>query len=171
MIRRIPLVLATTAAAVAALVLAALPAPAASSGNIVTVQATVAARCFVGSTSLSFGAYDPSAAGPLDISGSIGLICTKGSQWVLGLDQGASTLATRNMIGAVGGNALHYELYTDSSGGTPWTNGTAAGPGVVSGTAGNVITLQFVPIYARLFAGQYVTATTYSDTVKATLNF
>lgn len=170
--RRSLTVLASTAAAAAALVIAIVPARAATSNGTVTVKATVAATCILNSPTLNFGAYDPTAGTASDNSTTLTVNCTKGTAWVIGLDQGVNGPATRNMKDTgTSADTLHYELYTDAAGGTVWTNAIVAGAGVKSGTGNGVAAGQNVTIFGRLFANQYVTPSTYQDTVKATVNF
>jgi spore coat protein U-like protein len=170
--RRTLTVLASTAAGLAALVLAVAPARALTSNGIVTVKATVAALCVLNSPTLTFGAYDPTAATALDVSTTLVVNCTKGTGWVIGLDQGQNGPATRNMkdIGT-SGDVLHYELYTDTVGGTAWTNGTTASASVRSGTGTGAAAGTNVTVFGRVFPGQNVTASSYQDSVKATVNF
>jgi spore coat protein U-like protein len=171
--RRLALLLASSAAALAALFVAVAPARALTSTGTVTVKATVAALCVLNSPTLTFGAYDPTTVGPIDLSTTLTVNCTKGTAWVIGLDQGLNGgVGVRNMKDTgTSGDVLHYELYTDVAGGTAWTNGATASASVKSGTGTGAAAGQNVTVFGRLFAGQFVTASSYQDSVKATVNF
>jgi len=172
--RRNLTVVLSTAAALPAFVLAAIPARAATSAGTVTVKATVAKSCSITNGTLDFAAYDPNAAGNLDQATTITVSCTKGTAWVVGLNQGANGPATRNMKDTAGTDLLHYELYADSGRTQAFTNGTTASATVASGTGigGNgAAAAQVVNIYGRIFPNQFVTASSYQDTVTATVNY
>jgi spore coat protein U-like protein len=170
--RRNLAVLVSTAAALAAFVLAAVPARAATtSTGIVTVKATVAKTCVLSSPTLDFAAYDPTLGSNLDQSTSLTVNCTKGTAWVVGLNQGANGPATRNMKDTAGTDLLNYELYTDAAHTNVWTNGTTASATVASNIGNGVAAGQTVTIFGRIFKNQYVTASTYQDAVTATVNF
>jgi spore coat protein U-like protein len=171
--RRSLTVLASTAAAAAALVVAIVPARAATSNGTVLVKATVAATCILNSPTLNFGAYDPTLAADKDNTTSLTVNCTKGTAWVVGLDQGVNGNATtRNMKDTgTSTDTLHYELFTDAARTTVWANGTTASASVASGTGTGAAAGQSVTIFGRLFASQYVTPSAYQDSVKATVNF
>lgn len=172
--RRNLTVVLSTAAALAAFVLAAIPARAATSTGTVTVKATVAKSCSITNGTLDFAAYDPNAAANLDQSAAITVSCTKGTAWTVGLSQGANGPATRNMKDTAGTDLLRYELYADGARTQVWTNGTTPSATVVSGTGigGNgAAAAQTVTIFGRIFANQFVTASSYQDTVTATVNY
>jgi len=169
--RRNLTVVLSTAAALAAFVLAAVPARAATSTGTVTVKATVAKTCILSNATLDFAAYDPTAATDLTQSTTITVNCTKSTPWVIGLSQGANGPATRNMKDAVSGDLLHYELYTDAARTNVWSNNAVAGATVASGTGSGAAAGQSVTIFGSLFKNQYVTPASYSDSVTATVNF
>src|SRR5438105_3056960 len=141
-------VLASTAAALAALLVAVVPARAATTSSTVTVKATVAPKCLMNSPTLDFGAYDPTAGSPKDVSTTLTVNCTKNAAFTIGLDQGLNGPA-RNMKDAAGPDLLNYELYTDVAGGTVWT--TLAGTGTKAGTGNGLAAGLPVTIFGRIF--------------------
>jgi spore coat protein U-like protein len=134
------------------------------------VSATVAKNCSITTTAVTFGAYDPIVANdtaPLDGTGSVVVTCTKGAGTRIDLGLGSNaTGSTRRMAG--GGDFLTYELYTTTGRTTVWGSGAAAGltiPAAPSRTA------RPFTVFGRVPGGQDVTATSYADTVVATINF
>ena len=134
------------------------------------VSATVARNCSITTTAVAFGAYDPivaNATAPLDGTGSVVVTCTKGAGTRIDLGLGANAAAAvRRMAG--GGDFLTYELYTTTARTTVWGSGATAGltiPAAPSRAARTFTVFGGVP------GGQDVTATTYADTVVATINF
>jgi spore coat protein U-like protein len=152
-----------TAAAAASMLLALGDAPANAATNTgnVTVQASVAKQCSVPNVTLNFGAYDPNAAAPLDQSQLLTVNCTKTTPYTVSLSLGANASGTtRRMTGS--GDFLTYELYSDAAHTTIWnTTNTVAGTG---GGASPTI-------FGRVFAAQFVTPASYTDTVVATVTF
>jgi spore coat protein U-like protein len=145
-----------------------------SKSTTFNVTSSVNANCTISATDLNFGAYDPLVANkttPLDVNTTVTLVCTKGSNGVtVGLDLGTHT-AAGNRFMSNGTDSLHYELYSDSAGGTLWGNSGASlvtwpvfGPiGAGAGTPHTV--------FGRIPAGQDVSTGSYSDTITATVNF
>jgi spore coat protein U domain-containing protein, fimbrial subunit CupE1/2/3/6 len=140
-------------------------ARAATATNTFAVTAQVAAKCTVSTSDIAFGSYDPTAGVDLDAQGSLTVTCTKGTSFTVGLDNGTSAISgTRQMSGA--GDVLGYELYSDSTRTTVWTNAAMPASQDAAGKAGNLLY-----VYARIPAGQYPTAGSYSDTVTVTVNY
>lgn len=166
-----------------ALVLAAMPkARAATATANLLVTASVAAKCEITTSPLSFGAYDPvvgNATTPLDATGSVTVTCTKGSTGLsIGLGNGQNYAGgTRRMAG--GGDFLSYAIYRPPNN----TPGTACSfPGTLAwGTTIGTDTLALANAASKaprtynvcgtIPAGQDVTVATYNDTVVATINF
>lgn len=170
-------------------VCAALVPGAASAGTstgTLTVTASVADNCTIGTATLAFGAYDPlvtNASTDLPGSASISYACVKDAGHVIWIDMGAGN---NNGSGPVAGdNAmkettngtdyLSYQLYQDAAHTLKWATGDpggtpTSGKGVrvaAPGISGTTIT-----IYGLVPHAQNVTAsTTYSDSVTATINF
>jgi len=147
----------------------ATPALAQTATANLAVSASVSNNCSITTSAVAFGAYDPvvtNATTPLDSNGAVIVTCTKGAgtRIDLGLGSNASG-STRRMAG--GAEFLTYEIYTDSPGGTVWGSG-ATGRSI---TAAPSKAPRSFTVYGRVPAGQDVSATTYNDTVVATINF
>ena len=163
-----------TLAAATALLFTAHSAVAGSKGTTFNVSSSVVANCTISATDLNFGAYDPLVANkttPLDVNTTVTVLCTKGSTGVnVGLDLGTHALVgNRHMSNAT--DSLQYELYSDSAGGTVWSNsgaGLVAWPsfGPIGAGAGTPHT-----VFGRVPAGQDVSVGSYTDVVTATVNF
>jgi spore coat protein U-like protein len=135
-----------------------------------SVSATVAKNCSITTTAVAFGAYDPivtNAVAPLDGTGSVVVTCTKGAGTRIDLGLGANASGTtRRMAG--GGDFLTYELYQTTARTTVWGSGAAAGLTIPVAPSKAARTFT---VYGRVPGGQDVTATSYADTVVATINF
>lgn len=144
-----------------------------------SITATVAATCDISTTAVAFGNYDPTAATPTNVNGTVTLTCVKGSLPVVSMDLGTNAAAAvRNMKGA-GTDLLSYELYQPannvvgtSCAGTEtvvWGDGTN---GVqFNATAATDALARSYNICGRIVAGQNVAADSYSDTVTAKVDF
>ncbi|ABS24751.1 Spore coat U domain protein [Anaeromyxobacter sp. Fw109-5] len=122
--------------------------------------------CSVSAGSVAFGAYDPLSPTHLDSTGTIGLTCAVRQLVTISLGTGQSGTFARELRGP-GGAALRYDLYTDATRTQVWGDGTA-------GTATWPFETErgrYVPVYARVLAGQDVPAGPYSDTIVVTIQF
>ena len=137
----------------------------------VTVTASVTNNCSINGGSLAFGAYDPlvtNAADPKDGSGTFTVACTKGASGVtIDLGQGQNYSTGRRMI--AGGDAVNYQLYSDSGRTTIW--GSTSGGAALAVTAPTSKAAVTYTVYGRIAGGQDVAAGSYTDTVVATVNF
>jgi len=146
-------------------------AVAATASGVMTVSATVASTCVVGTSTLGFGSVSSSAiqAGNVDATGTVTVNCTTGSSYTIALGVGGgsgATLASRKMT--TGANLLNYSIYTSAARATVWGDGTlssATAPGTGSGTN------QAIVAYGRIFSGQTVPAGAYTDTVTVTVAY
>jgi spore coat protein U domain-containing protein, fimbrial subunit CupE1/2/3/6 len=155
--------LLATCTALAVLLFTGGNAGAATATGTITVTASVGKQCSLGSPTLAFGAYDPTAA-VLDVSTVLNVNCTKTTPFTIGLGNGSNfSGGNRFMKDSVSSDTLHYELYSDSAHTTVWNAANT-----VAGTGGTNTT---ETVYGRLFTGQFVTPGSYSDTVVATVTF
>jgi spore coat protein U-like protein len=156
--------LIATGTALAVLLFTSGDAGAVTTTSNITVTASVGKLCSLGSPTLNFGAYDPTAAA-LDVSTVLNVNCTKTTPFTIALGNGLNFAGgNRYMKDSVSTDTLHYELYSDSGHTTVWN--------AVSTVAGTGGTNTSETVYGRIFAGQFVTpATTYSDTVVASITF
>jgi spore coat protein U-like protein len=134
----------------------ALAAPAADRG----------APCSVSVGAIAFGAYDSFSPLPLDSTGVIELDCPPGRA-TIALGTGQSGTFTPRALSGPGGERLSYNLYLDATRAVVWGDGT-----------GGTVTAPFstdrgrrLTVYARVFAGQDVSAGTYADTIVLTVDF
>jgi spore coat protein U-like protein len=143
----------TQRALLAAGLIAATSAFAATTTTTFQVTANVAAQCNVSAANLAFGAVDP-LGGNVDQSTTVTVKCTKNSAYTVGLNAGATagaTIAQRLM--ANGADTMQYNLYTDAGRTTVWGN-SAAAPAWVSGTGAGLGTAQVLTVYGRVPTGQ-----------------
>jgi spore coat protein U-like protein len=116
-----------------------------------------------GPTALSF-AYDPAAAAATDSSASFTFDCQGGNPKVMvALSSGAGTFNPRQMV--LGADRLNYNLYIDAARTQIWGDGTAYPMDGIDRKKTPYV------VYGRVFAGQWVTPGTYSDTIVVTLNY
>jgi spore coat protein U-like protein len=125
----------------------------------------------VTATPLSFGLYAPSATGNLFVSSTISLDCGLLSldllpSFTLALSAGnAGTPSARYML--MGASRLNYNLYTTAAHTTVWDD--SANTQSYSALL-NLGTVSYTA-YGAVFAGQYVPAGTYNDTITVTVNY
>jgi spore coat protein U-like protein len=149
-----------TLAVVAALVLMAGSAFAASITDTLNVTATTVAACTISSTGiLAFGNYDPSSGTPLDGSTTTAFKCTKGTV--------TETLISVPRTMTDGTDTLNYELYTDAPGGTVWPDTT---PGF-AGASGSVLVDITQTIFGRIAINQDVGVGGYTGSATITVNY
>ena len=156
----------------AAGLLAAQPALAATASSTLDVSATVTSNCVVSTTALAFGDVDVTSGSDVDGTGGLSVTCTSGTGWTATSDAGGSTgatLAVRKL--SDGTNFLNYALYTDSARTTVWGDGTTVGAdGTFTGTGTG--SEQASTIYGRVPSGQTnLPAGAYTDTVNVTVTY
>lgn len=142
-----------------------------TAAGVMTITATVASTCSVGTSSLAYGSVSSAAiqAGDIDRNGTVTVNCTTGSSYSVALGAGGgtgATFASRQMTS--GSTLLNYSMYTTAARTSVWGDGTLASatvPGTGSG-AGQTIT-----VYGRIFAGQTIPSGAYTDTVAVTVTY
>jgi len=136
------------------------------------VNVTVTSNCTITATAVAFPAYDPvgtHASTPDDTSsGAVIVACTKGVTASIGLGFGQNATASPRNMKSSAGDLLPYDLYKDAPGGAIWGN---AGTAMLSTGAALTKAARTFTVYGRIPSGRDVPATTYSDTVVATVNF
>lgn len=146
------------------------PALAQTATANLTVTASVANRCTITTSAVSFGSYDPvvtHASTPLDGTGSVIVACTKGASGTrIDLGQGAHYSGARRM--QAGTEFLTYELYTNTGRTTVWNSGAGNGLSLTPAPSSAPRTFD---VYGRVPAAQDVAVGSYTDTVVATINF
>lgn len=129
-----------------------------------TATATVIANCSVNASAMNFGTAGV-LLGNADATSTIGVQCSNGVAWQVGLGDGThASGATRRMAGP--GGFVTYELYRNSARTQRW--GTAAGSTVIgSGTGG----VQNLTVYGRVAPQATPAAGTYTDTVVVSITY
>jgi spore coat protein U-like protein len=132
---------------------------AATAMSTIAVTATVLSFCTVTAAPLVFGNY---SSAQLDTTTLLTVVCTLGTTYAVGLDQGAGTGATvtvRQMAGTVTGSTLAYTIYSDSARTTVWGNTAGSGlPQILTG-------------FGRIVGAQLSAPGAFADTVTATLTY
>ncbi len=160
-------------AAISCLLVAMMPAQAATATTTFQVTATVLKACAMTTpATLAFGDYTPSNVAPLAGTTAFSVICTFGTPYSLGLSAGTSTSAsvtTRKMTnagGVTGSNLLSYGLFKEVGLSTNWDD-SATGAGYTA----NGLTQPYT-VYGSIPAGQYGAAPgNYADTITLTLTY
>jgi len=131
-----------------------------------SVNASVIAGCGISATAMNFGNYAGTVANSTSI---VTISCTSGTTYNVGLNAGTATgatVTTRKMTGPSSAT-LSYALYSNSGLTINWGNivgiNTVAGAG--TGHA------QFLTVYGRIAAGQYLRPGSYSDTITASITY
>lgn len=148
---------------------------AATATGLMTVTATVAATCVVGTSTLAFDTATSAAiaAGNVDATGTVSVNCTSGSAYTVALSAGTgtgATVASRKMSAGSGATAqlLSYTVYTSAARTTVWGDGTTASA-MVAGIGSGVS--QSIAAYGRIFQSPLVQAAAYTDTLNVTITY
>lgn len=146
-------------------------ASAATATGVMTVTATVASSCIVGTSTLAFGNITSAAiqAGNIDAAGTVIVNCTNGSAYQISLDRGVgvgATFASRKMTS--GTNLLNYTVYSELARITLWGDGTTDSATVAGIGTGAI---QSIAAYGRIFSGQTVPAASYTDTINVSVSY
>ncbi|SAL42176.1 secreted pili protein involved in motility and biofilm formation [Caballeronia peredens] len=134
------------------------------------VTASVVNDCTISAANISFGSAGLLKS-TLKVAGGVTVACTNAGAYSIALSSGNgvnATAATRYMTRSSGGETVAYGLYTTSSYGVPWGDGSA-GSATVSGTGTGAS--QTTPVYARVLPQATPSPGNYSDTIIATVSF
>jgi spore coat protein U-like protein len=143
------------------------PVQAATATSTIAVTATVLAFCTVTAAPLAFGNYSSTQ---VDATTLLTVLCTPGTTYTLGLDQGVgtgATVAVRLMAGALTGSTLAYTIYSDTARTTVW--GNTVGSNTVAGTGSGLP--QILTGFGRVPSAQLSAPGAYTDTVTATVTY
>jgi spore coat protein U-like protein len=143
------------------------------------VQATVSSNCSISATSLNFNTYDPLSATNDTAASTVTITCTKGTSPTIGLNNGLNfASSTRNLKN--GSDLLAYSLFKPSAN-TPGAACVYTSPAAWGNSGGDLFSPTAAPstaprvynVCGQITAGQDVpaSATNYTDTVTATVNF
>lgn len=133
----------------------------------VPVSATVMAECRLDITPLNFGTYNPvetNAKQPADADAELRLICTPRTTVQITIGRGQSPGGGQRRMSAGAVDRLSYEIYRDAARTIPWSSGSA-----MSLTTSQ--SLQLIPLYGRIPAGQDTSVGAYSDSVVVSIVF
>lgn len=162
---------------------------ASSTGTSIKSTATLANSCQISATDISFGTYQPSAGNAFS-TGTITLLCTKGTSATIGISINSSQTdvaainttfsqyyAPNNqyysrVMSGPNGNVLYYNLFQDSNhtqifGGASYFHLNANS--VVNITATGAT--QTINVYGAMGGGQYVTPGNYSDSLPVSITY
>jgi spore coat protein U-like protein len=146
------------------------PVSAATTATI-AVSATVARACAITATALAFGTYDPTSGTASTTTSTIGVKCTIGTPYQVGLNAGTTsgnTVTARKMVGAAStANTLAYGIFQDAGYLTNWGNTSTTEPASQSGTGATVN----LTAYGQIAANTSAPIDGYTDTVTATVTF
>ncbi len=132
------------------------------------------AACNVTATGINFGGYDVFATAPLDSTGSVTVTCddVPPANPVIAISAGAAgTFLPRRMRHASLPDVLNYNVFTSPAMAAVWGDGTGGTATVAAGRVPRNRPPRPVTIYARIPAGQNVSAGTYSDTLVVTITW
>ncbi|NLR98008.1 spore coat U domain-containing protein [Rhizobium sp. P38BS-XIX] len=153
----------------AAMIIATPPSMAAVATGNMTVRITIQAQCLVQSASdLDFGTTGIITAN-IDQTSTIGVQCTAGQTYNVGLSAGAGTGATtttRLMTGPAAAT-VSYGLYRDTNRTQTW--GVTIGTDTLAGTGNG--TVQNITVYGRVPPQSTPAAGVYTDTVAITVTY
>ena len=134
-----------------------------------TVSASVVASCSITAGDLAFGDYDPVEGADVTATSTIDVACSNGAGWEVKLSTGAAAdFTVREMSDGVSGT-LEYNLFTEALHSNVWgdtSGGTASATGTGSGSS------QQSTVYGLILAGQStVPVGAYTDTITATVTY
>ena len=134
---------------------------------------TASAACSVSATPVSFGSYDTFSPSPTDTTGSVIVTCDEQQppRVIAAISQSASsgTFSPRWMHLATGSDVLEYNIYTNKQYTKIW--GDSSGNTYTESSAVKENKPWVSTLYARIPAGQDVSAGSYNDTLTVTITW
>jgi spore coat protein U-like protein len=139
-------------------------------GLVCAAAAAEAAQCTVSTSSVNFGTYDVFDTQPNDSTGTITLNCNGGARHVaITISRGSTpSYAARFMNRFF--ELLFYNLYQDASRTVIWGDGSGGSQMEIVADPPNNRDMPLT-VFARIPAGQDVSAGSYSDTVTVTVQY
>ncbi|WP_172963431.1 Csu type fimbrial protein [Thalassospira marina] len=126
--------------------------------------AQIEANCLVEAQDMDFGVHGLLDQ-PVETLGEIGVICTPGTSFKIGLGGGLSGNPLDRQM-RHGANAIRYNLFQDAGHGQLWTGD---GAGILAGIGDG--SLLAAPVYGRVPAQPSPVPGTYQDTVVVTVTY
>ncbi|CAN5291229.1 spore coat protein U domain-containing protein [soil metagenome] len=133
-----------------------------------TFSATLVPDCQATSSSVEFGGVGVLTANK-DGQGGLGVTCTTGTTYSVGLDNGLTGTAPTARKMKKGAETVTYGLYKNSARDQPWGD-LAAGAGLVAGGTGTGTSQPFA-VYGRAPPQSTPSPGAYADTVVATVTY
>jgi spore coat protein U-like protein len=124
------------------------------------------------STGIAFASYDVFSAVDNDAQGSITVICNIGAAppnprvnvtITISASPTSGSINPRQMRDPVSGDRLNYNVFTNAARTIVWSNNTASPNTIVLNNMRRNTAARTTQIYGRIFAGQDVSAGSYSD--------
>lgn len=138
-----------------------------NSSTTFTATATVQASCLVSASTLNFGSTGFLATA-VDATSTVGVTCTNGSAYSIGLNAGngsGATVSARRMTN--GASTVTYSLYRDAGRTIVW--GNTVGSDAASGTGTGA--MQSFTVYGRVPVQTTPAVGSYSDTIVVTVTY
>ena len=138
------------------------------------VHATVNASCAVHTNNLSFGTYNPLGTGSLDSQTTVGVECTKTTNYTVALSYGIhGGGAVARIMQDTNGDQLQYNLFTDAARTQVWNDTCTGGNNCASGTGTGPGTahIHWFDVYGQVPHQSGAVPGQYSDTITATVTF
>ncbi|MBI2188321.1 MAG: spore coat protein U domain-containing protein [Acidobacteria bacterium] len=137
---------------------------------VAAVPRAADAACTITTTSIRFGAYDPLGTSPNDSTGTVTYRCAPPDRNVsIMLGTGASGSFNPRQL-SKGVEQLSYNLYRDAARSVTWGDGTGGTSFYFDADPPNWQDV-VLTIYARVPAGQDISAGSYTDGVSVVINF
>jgi spore coat protein U-like protein len=133
-----------------------------------TFKATLVADCQATSSAVEFGSVGVLTANK-DGQGGLGVTCTTGTTYSVGLDNGLTGTGPTVRKMKKGAETVTYGLYKNSARDQPWGD-LAAGAGFVAGGTGTGASQPFT-VYGRAPPQSTPSPGAYADTVVATVTY
>jgi len=144
---------------------------------MVTSVLAFAGRAYAGcgittSTGIAFATYDVFSAVNNDAQGSITVICNIGAAppnppvditITISASPTSGSINPRQMLDPVSGDRLNYNLFTNAARTIVWSDNPASPNTVFLNNMRRNTAARTIEVYGRIFAGQDVSAGSYSD--------
>lgn len=125
------------------------------------------AQCTVTATSINFGNYDITSTVDLDSTGTITVTCSNDRNVVIAIGPSLNGgINPRRMKHSILNDFLNYNIYQDIARTTIWGDGTNGTSPMIVNRIPRSRTYTF---YGRIFAGQDVSAGSYTDALVVTV--